>query len=62
MSGKITLISLINVEVGINVEGVQNMPTHYLNVEIGINVECGILWKQLHSLCFKSNTVKKNIS
>ena len=34
-------------EVGINVEGVQNMPTHYLNVEVGINVECGILRKQL---------------
>ena len=38
-----TLISLINVEVGINVEGVQNLPNH-LNMEVAINVEGGILW------------------
>ena len=39
-----TLISLINSEVGINVEGVQKLPKS-INVEVGITVEGGILWK-----------------
>ena len=39
-----TLISLINVEVGINVEGAGTKFAKSLNVEVGINVEGGILW------------------
>ena len=39
-------ISLINVEVGINVEGVAKVAKS-LNVEVGINVEGGIFWKKL---------------
>ena len=43
-----TLISLINVELGINVEGVQTAKVaKSLNVELGINVEGGIFWKKL---------------
>ena len=41
-----TLISLINMEVGINVEGVQKLPKS-LNVEVGITMEGGIFWKKL---------------
>ena len=47
-----TLISLITVEVGINVEGVQNLPKS-INVEVGINVEGGIFRKKLVHKCNK---------
>ena len=40
----ITLFSLINVELGINVEGVAKF-AKLLNVELGINVEGGIFGK-----------------
>ena len=42
MSLGFTLISLINVEVGINVEGVQ-----IAKVAKSLNVEGGIFWKKL---------------
>ena len=40
-----TLISLINVEVGINMEGGAKVAKS-LNVEVGIIVEGGIFWKK----------------
>ena len=43
-----TLISLINMEVGINVEGGAKVAKP-LNVEVIINVEGGIFWKQIRT-------------
>ena len=45
-----TLISLIALEVGINVEGVQKLQS--INVEGGLNVG-GIFWKKLVHKCKK---------
>ena len=41
-----SFISLINVEVGMNVKGDAKFAKS-LNVEVGINMEGGILWKKL---------------
>ena len=50
----ITLITVeigINMEVAINVKGVQVAKS--INVEVGINVEGGIFWKKLVYKCNK---------